>query len=146
MLEAMRQLALDALWVELDDGKSPDPDVWYRDLRAKDLGRLFPKLVEDVEQEGGKDKQLFYSLQADPQRADTAVLQAHEFKEGDAAKLPFNQPSGSQAAALGPVIKRSAPSKTKEAGPSVKIQQTTLKAFGEIAAAECPWSLYFRDA
>ena len=146
MLEAMRQLALDALWVELDEGKSPDPEAWYRELRAADLGRLFPKLVEDVEQEAGKDKQRFYTLRPDPQRADTAVLQGHEFKEGDSGKLPFNQPAGSQAAALGPVIKRSAPSKTKEAGPTVKIQQTTLKAFEEIAGQGLPWSPYFGAA
>ncbi len=73
-------------------------------------------------------------------------MEAHEFKPGDAARLPFNQPSGSQAAALGPVIKRSGPSKVKEAGPSVKIQQTTLKAFEEIAGAGKPWSDFFRSA
>jgi CRISPR-associated protein Csh1 len=146
MLEAMRQLALDALWVEMDGGKTPDPETWYRDLRAKDLGRLFPKLVEDVEQESGKDKQRYYTLRPDPRHAEVSILEPHEFKEGDAAKLPFNQPSGSQAAALGPVIKRSAPSKTKEAGPSIKIQQTTLKAFDEIAGEEQPWSRYFRAA
>ena len=75
-----------------------------------------------------------------------AILTAHEFKEGDAAKLPFNQPSRSQAAALGPVIKRSAPSNVKEAGPSIKIQQTTLRAFEEIAKAGLPWSACFRSA
>jgi CRISPR-associated protein Csh1 len=146
MLEAMRQLALDALWVELDGGQSPDPEEWYRGLRKKDLGRLFPWLVEDVEQEGGKDKQRYYTLQPDPTSADLAILEAHEFKDEDAARLPFNQPSGSQAAALGPIVKRTAPSKTKEAGPSVKIQQTTLKAFEEIAGLGKPWSGYFRDA
>jgi hypothetical protein len=146
MLEAMRQLALDTLWVELDDGKSPDPEAWYRDLRANDLGRLFSKLVEDVEQEGGKDKQRYYTLRPDPQDAGLAILTVHEFKEGDAGKLPFNQPSGSQVAALGPVIKRSAPSRAKEAGPSVKIQQTTLKAFDEIANAGLAWSAYFGAA
>jgi hypothetical protein len=146
MLEAMRQLALDALWVELDDGKSPEPEAWYRDLRARELGRLFPKLVEDVEQEGGKDKQRYYTLQADPNRADVAVLKAWEFKDGDSAKLPFNQASGPQSPALGPVIKRTASSSAKEAGPSVKIQQSTLKAFGEIAAEGRPWSPYFGAA
>jgi CRISPR-associated protein Csh1 len=146
MLEAMRQLALDALWIELDNGKSAEPENWYRELRKKDLGRLFPRLVEDVEQEGGKDKQRFYTLQPDPRRSDTAVLKVHEFKEGDAGKLPFNQPSGSQAPALGPIIKRSAPSKKKEAGPSVKIQQTTLKSFAEIAGTAQSWSPYFQSA
>jgi hypothetical protein len=116
MLEAMRQLALDALWVELDGGKSPNPEAWYQEVRGRELGRLFPKLVEDIEQEGRKDKQRYYSLWPDPNHSDVAILEAHEFKEGDAAKLPFNQASGPQAAALGPVIKRSAPSKTKEAG------------------------------
>ncbi|HWG46899.1 MAG TPA: TM1802 family CRISPR-associated protein [Gemmataceae bacterium] len=146
MLEAMRQLALDALWVELDEGKSSDPEVWYQELRAHDLGRLFPKLIEDIEQEGGKDKQRYYTLRADPQHTDIAVLQSVEFREGDSVKLPFNQASGPQAPALGPVIKRTSPSKAKDAGPTIKIQQTTLKAFGEIADAGRPWGPYFRAA
>ena len=61
MLGAMRQLALKTMWVGLNDGKSPDPEAWYRDLRANDLSRLSPKLVEDVEQGGGKDQQRFYT-------------------------------------------------------------------------------------
>lgn len=146
LLEAMRQLALDSLWVELDGAKSPDPEAWYRAIRGAHLARLFPKLVEDVEQEGSKDKQRYYTLRTDPKRPDTAVLEVHEFKEGDGGRLPFNQPSGSQAAALGPVIKRSAPSKVKEAGPSVKIQETTLAAFDKIAGVGAPWSDYFRAA
>lgn len=146
MLEAMRQLALDTLWNELNGGQSPNPEDWYRELRAQDMGRLFPYLVEDVEQTGGKDKQRYYTLRADPEHDDTAILQVHEFKEGDAGKLPFNQPTGAQAAALGPVIKRSSPSKGKEAGPSVKIQQTTLKAFAEIANSRMDWSPYFGAA
>jgi CRISPR-associated protein Csh1 len=146
MLEEMRQLALDALWVELDGGRTSDPEAWYQELRASALGKLFPKLVEDVEQPGGKDKQRFYTLCNHPREGDVAVLQAWEFKEGDAGRLPFNQPSGSQAAALGPVIKRSAPSKKKPAGPTLKIQQTTLEAFKKISAAQQSWSLYFQAA
>jgi CRISPR-associated protein Csh1 len=146
MLEAMRQLALDSLWVELNGGKAPDPEAWYLAFRAEELGKLFPKLVEDAEQEGGKENRRYYTLRADSKRRDVAVLTAHEFREGDAAKLPFNQPSGSQAAALGPVVKRSAPSKTKKAGPSVKVQQTTLKAFDVIAKADKRWGPYFRAA
>lgn len=146
MLEEMRQLALDDLWVELDGGESEDPEAWYQALRANNLGCLFPKLVEDVEQEGGKDRQRYYTLRADPQHTDIAVLQSVEFREGDSARLPFNQASGPQAPALGPVIKRTAPSKAKEAGPTVKIQQTTLKAFGELAEAGRPWSPFFRAA
>ncbi len=171
MLEAMRRLALDYLWIELDSAHHHDPELWYRELRERDLGRLFPKLVEDVEDSStkGKDTPRYYTLRADPDDPDVAVLEAHEFKPGVAAKLPFNQPSGSQSAALGPVIKRTPRSKTKEAGPSVKIQETTLGAFegiaraasyhrhgaqnGEtpgtaegIAEAGPPWSAYFCEA
>jgi CRISPR-associated protein Csh1 len=148
MLEAMRRLALDSLWVELDHAKHPDPEAWYRELRQNSLGRLFPKLVEDVEESAGtsKDAQRYYTLRADPGSPDVAILEAHEFKPGDSAKLPFNQPSGSQSAALGPIIKRTAPSKAKAAGPSTKIQETTLGAFERIAAEKRPWGPYFKEA
>ncbi len=146
MLDAMRQLALDSLWIRLDNGVTPDPEAWYRCLRKQDLGRLFPMLVEDVEQEGGKDKQRYYTLRADPGLEDLAILEPHEMQSRDAAGLPFNQASGPQAAALGPVIKRTAPSKAKEAGPSLKVQLTTLKEFKEISAAGDRWSPYFQAA
>src|SRR5262245_29645649 len=143
MLESMRQLALDALWVELDSGQSPDPEAWYLEFREKALGKLFPKLVENVEQDGGNDTQRFYTLRADPNQANVAVLDVHELKPGDTAKLPFNQASGSQAAALGPLIKRTPRTRAKDPGPSVKIQQTTLKAFQGIANSNAPWGPYF---
>lgn len=148
MLEAMRRLALDSLWVELDGATHRDPEVWYRELRERDLGRLFPKLVEDVEESAGSSKETprFYTLRADPASPDVAILEAHEFKPGDAARLPFNQPRGSQSAALGPVIKRTPSSKTNEAGPSVKVQKTTLDAFEVIAKLKQPWSPYFQEA
>ena len=140
VLEAMRRLALDYLWVELDGATHPDPEEWYRDLRKHHLANLFPKLVEDVEESSGTGQDIprYYTLRADPSSLDTAILEVHEFKPGDAARLPFNQPSGSQSAALGPIIKRTPPSKTKEAGPSVKVQETTLDAFEEIAAGAIP--------
>jgi CRISPR-associated protein Csh1 len=148
MLEAMRRLALDSLWVELDGANHPDPEVWYRELRQHDLGRLFPKLVEDVDESGGSSKETprYYTLRADPDLSATAILEVHEFRPGDAAKLPFNQPSGSQSPALGPLVKRTPRAKGKEAGPSVKIQETTLGAFEEIADQKQPWSAYFREA
>lgn len=148
MLEAMRRLALDSLWVELDGAKSHDPESWYRELRQHDLGRLFPKLVQDIEisSDPSKDAPRYYTLRADPGSPDVAILETHEFKPGDAAKLPFNQPSGSQSSALGPVIKRTPSSKTKEAGPSAKIQDTTLDSFKNIAKEGQPWSTYFKEA
>jgi len=144
----MRRIALDYLWIELDGATSPDPEEWYRRLRAQDLARLFPKLVEDVEDSGGaaNDTPRYYTLQADPSAPDAAILEVHEFRPGDAAGLPFNQPSGSQSAALGPIVKRTPRSKTKDAGPSVKVQATTLDAFKEIGTGVHPWSAYFRDA
>lgn len=88
MLEAMRQLALDCLWVESDGGKSPDSEAWYKLFREGQYARLLPKLVEDVEQERGKDKQRYYTLPDDPQIAEVAVLEVHKFRDGDAEKLP----------------------------------------------------------
>ena len=148
MLEAMRRLALDSLWVELDGAKHSDPEAWYRELRQNNLGRLFPKLVESVEESssGGKDTPRFYTLRADPNSNDTAILEVNELKPGDAPRLPFNQPSGSQSAALGPIVKRTAPSKAKDAGPTAKIQETTLTAFADIAGKGRSWSPYFREA
>lgn len=147
MLDAMRQLALSRLWLDLDGGHSPDPEAWYRDLRQCDLARLFPYLVEDVDDEGkGKETPRYYTLSSDPIDATVAVLEPHEMKPADASKLPFNKPSGSQSAALGPLIKRSPPSKTKAAGPTPKILKTTLKAFDVSAAEGRLWSGYFRSA
>jgi CRISPR-associated protein Csh1 len=146
MLEAMRQLALDALWVEIGDGDGSDPEAWYQELRAHDLGRLFPKLVEDIEQESGKDNQRYYTLRADPKQADTAILEAHEFKQGDSARLPFNQPTGSQSAAFGPIIKRTAGTNKKEPGPTAKTLRTTRKSFKRIAQQDAEWSSFFRRA
>jgi CRISPR-associated protein Csh1 len=148
MLEAMRRLALDSLWVELDGANHQDPEVWYRGLRQSNPGRLFSKLVENVEESSssGKDTPRYYTLKADPDSDDTTILEVHEFKPGDASRLPFNQPSGSQSAALGPIIKRTAPSKAKEAGPTAKIQETTLAVFTEIGKQGRSWSPYFREA
>ena len=141
MLNAMRQIALDAVFCEL--GKSTDDDAqkWYESVRKTNPGRLFPKLVEETER-----IERYYSVQPDPNNSDVAILAVHEFKLGDGDRLPFNQGSGSQAAALGPLIKRTWKAKTKEAGPSPKIQSTTLIAFKEIAAEGKPWSPYFERA
>src|SRR5262249_11601367 len=130
VLEAMRELALSRLWNDLDKGSSPDPEAWYRWLRQNDMAQLFPYLVEDVDDEGkGKDKPRYYPLGPDATDPTVAVLEAHELKPTDGGKLPFNKPTGSQAAALGPLIKRTPASKGKPPGPSIKTQQTTLKAF-----------------
>jgi CRISPR-associated protein Csh1 len=147
MLEAMRELALDYLHQQLGGAASESADEFYQRIHTTAPERLFPYLVENVDEEGArKDKPRYYTLGPAGDNPNVAVLEAFELKAIDAPKLPFNQPSGSQSAALGPLIKRTAPSKTKPAGPSRKIQETTLKAFREIGGAGQPWDAYFAAA
>ncbi len=147
MLDKMRQLALARLCESVKVEGCEDPEIWYRGLRAKHLEELFRFLVEDVgEDEVTDEKPHYYTLEADPNDDAVAVLKPHDLTNEAAARLPFNKPSGAQSAALGPVIKRSAPSKTKMAGPSAKVQKTTLDEFVKIAQAKKPWSWYFREA
>ena len=140
MLQAMRQLALDWLHQELNGGGQVDSEDWYQRLQEGEAFRIFPKLVEPLEK-----IERFYTLRPDPKDSDLAVLEVHDLRASDIIRLPFNQPSGSQGAALGPVLKRTAgdPAKRKTAGPSPKIQETTLKAFDSIADAGFPWSSFF---
>jgi len=142
----MRQVALSWLWLKLDQGRNPDPERWYEEFRETSLSQMFPFLVEDQDSKGsGSERPRFYTLSPDPQDSEVAVLEVHELKSEDVVKLPFNQPSGSQSAALGPVIKRTPPAKKSDPpGPSRKIQQTTLKAFLDISKSNAIWSPYFR--
>jgi CRISPR-associated protein Csh1 len=146
MLDKMKQLALAHLCAQAGAEGCSDPEAFYRQTREEQLGWLFRFLVEDVaEDESGNEKPRYYTLGPDPKDDSVAILEARELTEEAAAKLPFNKPSGSQSPALGPVIKRTAASRGKPAGPSPKIQQTTLDAFQERAESEKPWSAYFRQ-
>ena len=144
MIAAMRELALDYLLENLNEGDMPEnSEAWYLNLRLDSPGQLFPYLVEDS---GKVDK--VYILEHE--YADTArltaedVVQGHEESGGcPAYKLPFMKPSGSQSPAVGPVIKRTY---AKEgSGPSEKILATTLKYFCEVSEAQKPWSGYFQE-
>ena len=143
MIEAMRRLALDWLHLELSGGDGGDPAEWYKRIRLTDPQRLFPFLIEP-----GEKIERYYTLRPDPRDDELAVLEVHDFRNGDHLRLPFNQPSGSQSAQLGPVLKRTSGGKGKkeEPGPSPKIQQTTLKHFETISKQEKPWSPYFSRA
>jgi CRISPR-associated protein Csh1 len=144
MLDKMRKLALAHLSAQPGAVDCSDPESFYRQTREKSLGWLFRFLVEDVgEDETANERPRFYTLAPDPTDDSVAVLEAHELTDEAATKLPFNKPSGSQSPALGPVIKRTAPSRTKPAGPSGKIQKTTLDSFKEISETQTPWSGYF---
>jgi len=140
MIDAMRQLALDYVRLECGAPVDDDPEIWYRELRETDPGRLFPWLVE----QSGKVES-YYTLSPHPQDLTAAVLEVHDLREGDSRRLPFNQPSGSQSPALGPVVKRTWKAADKTGGPSSKIQGTTLKAFAAIAKEEAEWSSYFGE-
>src|SRR5688500_13896109 len=123
MLDAMRELALEYLRDRLDGRTGETAEVTYRRIREQLPETLFPFLVEASDEDGEAGSAKYYTLSADPADAETAVLEARELKAGDGAKLPFNQPSGAQSPALGPVVKRSAPTKGKPPGPSEKIRE-----------------------
>ena len=134
MIQAMRQLALDFLYNELNG--SGDEEVWYRDMRENDMGALFPYLVEAARDSMASN---YYVLYPDPDDEQVAVLEQRVRKDEDDTKIPFVQSTGSQSPALGPVIKRSY-SNAKGGGPSEKILNSTLAAFAEIGIQGEPWS------
>jgi CRISPR-associated protein Csh1 len=137
MILEMRQLGLDYLYSKLNG--SGDAEEWYRDLRGNNIEALFPYLVEPAKDSMASN---YYVIFLDGNNNEIAVLEQRVFKEGDSEKLPFVQSTGSQSPALGPVIKRSF-SKEKGGGPTVKILDTTLKAFAEIGREGQLWSDYF---
>jgi CRISPR-associated protein Csh1 len=142
MLEAMRELALEYLRNRLGGPDKETAQQRYDRVRAADPVTLFPFLVE-ASNEGEEGLTRYYTLSADPDDTEVAVLVPAELKHGEGWRLPFNQPSGSQSAALGPVIKRTAGAKGKPPGPTEKIRDTTIKAFREIGGAGQPWSPFF---
>ena len=142
MLEEMRDLALDFLWSQ-EEGQGEVPDAlieWFENMRLKKPERIFPYLVE-----ASANIESYYTLSPDPDDSDLAILEVADFQKGDNLRLPFNQPSGSQSPALGPVIKRTYAT-GKGAGPTRKIQVSTLESFENLAQEDKPWSPFFRSA
>ena len=141
MLEEMRDLALDFLWSQEGQGAVPDNlNEWFKNMRLKKPERIFPYLVEASE-----NIENYYTLSPDATDPDLAVLEVADFQKGDNLRLPFNQPSGSQSPALGPVIKRTYAT-GKGAGPTPKIQTSTLKSFENLAQEDKLWSPFFESA
>ena len=137
MLDAMRQLSL---WMLADQlGATGDVEQWYDEARKTRPDQLLTWLVEAPD-----DAEKFYTLTPSKSDASVAILESHDLKESHRVRLPFNQPTGSQSAALGPVIKRTFAN--KKCGPSKKIQDTTLAVFAAIAAGNDLWSPYFAEA
>lgn len=140
MIQAMRQLALDFLYSELEG--QGDAELWYQSTRENELEKLFPYLVEKARDSLAGN---YYVLCPDPNDDEVAILEQRVFKPEDESKLPFVQSTGSQSPALGPIIKRSY-SKAKGGGPSDKILDSTVAAFAEMSIQDNPWSDYFAYA
>ena len=137
----MRDLALDFLWSQKGQGEIPDNlNEWFKDIRAQKPEQIFPYLVENSEK-----IEKYYTLSPDSDDADLAILEVADFQKEDNARLPFNQASGSQSPALGPVIKRTYKS-GGGTGPSPKIQASTLAKFENLAQEDKPWSAFFESA
>ncbi len=138
MLGAMRTLALDYLFQELDGGHPPNNlDVWYQDLRANSPERLFRFLVEDT---GDSQKVFVIKESAD---SGLAELYVREMTTEIAPYLPFLK-LPPRAAQAGPIFKRSY-TKGKGARPLPITLNTTMEYFRDLAQSDKPWSPYFGE-
>lgn len=137
MLETMRELAL----LELNH-RAGKNGVGLDEIRARHGEQLAPLLVEASEK-----IPRVYLLQAIPDQPGVVRMWVEELDDAKRRRLPFNKPSGSQAAALGPVFKRtSIPKEKPPYGPKLKIQNTTEKGFMAQAGSTAAWSGYFQEA
>jgi len=136
MLKAIRTLALDFVFEKLGDKNNPpvDLDKWYRNLRITYPDKLFPFLVEGID-----NIEKIYILQADTDK-DTVKLFVEDMTEEKALRLPFKQ---YRARAIGPVIKRS--KSRDEVSPNMTTQNATLKYFRKVKKSDVPWADYFRE-
>lgn len=139
MLDAIRTLALDYLYVNLQNDKPPENlEVWYQALRKDSLGKLFPFLVEDT----GKVEKFFVIRKEEG--SEFSEVQVRDITRDNSPYLPFVKPTGSQDAQIGPVIKRNY-SNQKGASPSVKILNTTVKYFIKLSESDKSWAAYFKE-
>ena len=93
-------------------------------MRENKSGDILPFLVE-----AGEKIDRVYVLRPDAENVNLVHIEAEDFTFEKQKKIPFVKPSGSQSAAVGPVIKRTFKPKEKEAGPSSKIIKTTKESF-----------------
>lgn len=136
MLNTMRELTLLELNRRFSAHHQP-----LSALRETHAAELAPLLVE-----AGDKVARVYLLQADPARPGVVRLWGEDLTEEKARLLPFNRPSGSQSAAIGPVFKRSwSPNKTPAFGPSPKILNTTHSAFSQLGSSGAAWAGYFAE-
>ena len=129
----MRTLALDFLFEKLGDKNNPPMDLekWYQDLHSAHPEKLFPFLVESVE-----NIEKIYILQADADK-DTLRLIPEDMTEEKAEWLPFIKPTGGRSSQIGPIIKVSKDS------PKLLTLENTIESWKKIAGSNKLWSSYF---
>ena len=96
MISAIRELALLELNRRFQRHETP-----LEQLRQEHGKEIAPLLVE-----ASAKISRAYLLQRVPEQANTVRMWVEELDEDKSRRLPFNKPSGSQSAAIGPVIKR----------------------------------------
>lgn len=138
MLEAMRRLALCYLAEDMKLPGDTDLEAWYAKTANKELNLLFKYLVEPSEK-------IPEVVILHPAADDESIieLQRKEMTAELAQDLPFIKPTGSQSAQIGPVIKRGFAN--KQASPSAKILNSTLKNWAHLAKCKKPWGRYYSE-
>ncbi len=136
MLETMRELTL----LELNH-RYGESEATFEAIRIRHGPQLAPLLVEALEK-----IPFVYLLQAHPTQPGVVRMWVEDLLDDPKKqqRLPFNQSGGSQAAALGPVFKRTC-KPGGISGPSIKVQNTTAKKFMAQAGSGQPWSGYFQE-
>ena len=138
----MIQFSLGWLHRRYGEGDAPDSLMdWYLRFERDHPERLAPLLVEPINEE---KIPVYYTLEAHPTDADTAVMRVSQVTDDAKKGLTFNQASGPRSPAIGPVIKRT---RTKEKiAPTTVTVNSTLRSFHSIADAQQPWSPFFAQA
>jgi len=141
MIEEMVQFSLGWLYEKFGGDGPVEEDLfsWFLSLDSEQPPEYAALLVEP---RGKVDT--YYSLSADPNDPEVAILKPGELTDAMSLRMPFNQASGPRSPALGPVIKRSkSPAKVS---PTPVIMQKTLDSFAEIAERDVPWATFFAEA
>lgn len=136
MINEMRELAL--LDLHQRFGYSACSFDTIRQAHGQDIAPLLVEASENIPR--------VYLLQEIPGKTGVVRMWCEELDNDKLLRLPFNKPSGSQSAAIGPVIKRTFKKEDKPPyGPTLKIQNTTKEAFEEQSNGQHEWSNYFKE-
>lgn len=136
MINAIRELAL----LELNR-RFQRHEASLASLRQEHGKEIAPLLVE-----ASAKIPRAYLLQRVQEPPGAVRMWVEEIDENKSRRLPFNKPSGSQSAAIGPVFKRTYKSGAQPPyGPTLKIQNTTREAFADLSGTDSRWKSYFYD-